>query len=89
MNVVIRFRSDQSAYVAERQWHPHQKVRYLKDGRLELSFTAAGMFEIARWILGWGEAAEVVHPEKLRQHLAKRLVQASALYSSEFENSPL
>ena len=89
VRVVIRFRADHAPYVAERQWHPTQKVRYLKAGRLELSFMAGGTFEITRWILGWGDAAEVISPLKLRKHVAGCLQRAGATYT-EFsrKNSP-
>jgi predicted DNA-binding transcriptional regulator YafY len=58
MTVVVRFRPDQAPYVREREWHPTQKLRTLRDGRLELTFRAGGTFEITRWILGWGDGAE-------------------------------
>jgi predicted DNA-binding transcriptional regulator YafY len=81
MQVVIRFRADQSPYVAEHEWHPTQKVRYLKDGRLELIFSAGGLFEITRWILSWGDAAEVISPLKLKKHVTDNLRRAAAVYA--------
>ena len=80
IQVVIRFRSDQAPYVAEREWYPSQKVRTLKDGRLELTFNAGGLFEITQWILSWGDAAEVISPLKLRNHVAKCLKSTISLY---------
>jgi predicted DNA-binding transcriptional regulator YafY len=64
--VMVRFSADQAPYVRERQWHPTQRIRELPDGRLELTFRAGGTFEITRWVLGWGDAAEVVRPIRLR-----------------------
>jgi predicted DNA-binding transcriptional regulator YafY len=69
INVVLRFRADQAPYVAERQWHPSQELKWLPDGRLELTLSAGGTFEIARWILGWGDAVEVLRPEALRKQI--------------------
>lgn len=80
MTVVVRFRSDQAPYVREREWHPTQKLRTLRDGRLELTFRAGGTFEITRWILGWGEAAEVVRPASLRREVGVILTSAAAIY---------
>jgi len=80
MTVVVRFRPDQAPYVREREWHPTQKLRTLRDGRLELTFRAGGTFEITRWILGWGDAAEVVRPLSLRQAVATILRRAGSLY---------
>lgn len=80
MTVVVRFRADQAPYVREREWHPTQKLRELRDGRVELTFRAGGAFEIMRWILGWGDAAEVVKPTRLRRELERVLVNASQNY---------
>jgi len=80
MTVVVRFRADQAPYVREREWHPTQRLRELKDGRLQLTFRAGGKFEIGTWILGWGDAVEVVHPISLRRQIATVLLSASASY---------
>jgi len=78
--VVVRFTADQAPYVRERQWHPTQRLRTLADGRVEITFRAGGQFEIARWILGWGDAAEVVKPPALRREIAKVLTRSVAIY---------
>lgn len=70
MTVVVRFRADQAPYVREREWHPTQRFRPLPDGRLEMTFRAGGVFEIVRWVLGWGDAAELVRPTALRAEIA-------------------
>jgi len=80
MTVVVRFRADQAPYVREREWHPTQKIRELRDGRVELTFRAGGAFEIMRWILGWGAAAEVVRPPALRREIASTLRSAATMY---------
>jgi predicted DNA-binding transcriptional regulator YafY len=82
MTVVVRFSRDQAPYVRERQWHPTQTLRELRDGRVELTFRAGGMFEIARWILGWGDAAEVVRPPALRREIVSLLKSAATIYRS-------
>lgn len=80
MTVVVRFRADQAPYVRERQWHPSQCLRELADGRVELTFRAGGVFEIRRWVLGWGDAAEVVRPPALRREIAAMLRSAARTY---------
>lgn len=82
MNVVIRFSADQAPYVRERIWHPTQRIRELPDGRIDLTFRAGGLFEIARWVLGWGDKAEVLRPRALRRELRRTLVRASRAYRS-------
>ena len=86
MTVVVRFRPDQAPYVREREWHPTQKLRTLRDGRLELTFRAGGTFEITRWILGWGNAAEVVRPASLRREVSAILKSAASVYRNGSED---
>jgi predicted DNA-binding transcriptional regulator YafY len=81
MTVVVRFSRDQAPYVREREWHPTQRLRELPDGRVELTFRAGGKFEITRWILGWGDGAEVVQPVRLRRQIATSLRSAAAVYA--------
>jgi predicted DNA-binding transcriptional regulator YafY len=81
MNVTIRFSADQAPYVRERTWHPTQRIHELPDGRIELSLQAGGTFEIARWVLGWGDAAEVIGPASLREHVHSIQLHAAHLNS--------
>lgn len=80
MDVAIRFRQDQAPYVAERVWHPSQSVEPQPDGGLILRFRAGGRFEIVRWILGWGDAAEILAPSELRDQVRTTLCSAAARY---------
>ena len=83
MNVAIRFTADQAPYVRERIWHPTQRIHKRPDGGIELSFRAGGMFEIARWVLGWGGSAEVLRPRRLREYMRGALALASGKYDSD------
>jgi predicted DNA-binding transcriptional regulator YafY len=82
LDVTIRFSADQAPYVRERIWHPTQRIRDLPDGRLEITFRAGGQFEIARWVLGWGDAAEVLRPRVLRHAVKRLLISASTIYEA-------
>jgi predicted DNA-binding transcriptional regulator YafY len=55
-------------------------LKWLPDGRLELTLSAGGLFEITRWILGWGDAVEVIAPEELRRQIQQILRSTSAHY---------
>ena len=81
MTVTVRFRAGQAPYVRERIWHPSQQIRQLRDGRIDLTFRAGGTFEITRWVLGWGEAAEVISPGELREHVRDTLTCAAGSYA--------
>jgi len=70
----------EALYVPEREWHPTQRLRDLADGRVELTLRAGGMFEILRWVLSWGDAAEVVRPAALRREIASMFRRAATIY---------
>lgn len=80
VEIVLRFRSDQAPYVRERLWHPTQQLTDLPGGGVQLAFRAGGPFEIRRWILGWGDAVEVISPDDLRQELRRVLNATISIY---------
>ena len=80
VDVILRFRADQAPYVRERVWHPSQRLIELADGGVQLAFRAGGPFEIRRWILGWGDAVEVVSPDELRREVKRILISTASLY---------
>lgn len=81
INVTVRFSADQAPYVRERVWHPTQSIRELPDGRIDLNFKAGGAFEITRWVLSWGDAAEVIRPTVLRDEVKRTLISAGKMYT--------
>jgi predicted DNA-binding transcriptional regulator YafY len=88
MTVIVRIRADQAPYVSEREWHPTQRIQHLSNGGIELTFCAGGSFEIERWILGWGDAAEVIAPESLRESVQLKSQAMSKLYRSAKRRMP-
>jgi WYL domain len=86
--VVIRFGAGVAPYIRAREWHPSQTLRELADGRLELTFRAGGVREIARWVMGWGGAAEVVRPLELRRRVAAAFSAAVAMYRDVVPDGP-
>jgi proteasome accessory factor B len=82
IDVVLRFRPDQAPYVRERMWHPSQKLTELPGGGVQLEFRAGGPYELRRWILGWGDAVEVVAPDELRHEIQKILTAAVDIYQN-------
>jgi len=71
--VKIRFDSFASRLVRERDWHPTQKIREIKGGGIELEMTLGALEEIERWILSWGDHAEVLGPKALIDSVTKRI----------------
>jgi proteasome accessory factor B len=66
----VRFDAFAAQLIAERQWHPSQKIEWLADGTLELTMNLATLEEITRWILSWGAHATVITPPELRATVA-------------------
>jgi proteasome accessory factor B len=78
--IKIRFNSEVAPYIRERQWHPEQKIRDLRDGGLVLEFTTNHLNEVKDWILSWGDRARVLSPPELIDKVRKSLKQAIASY---------
>ena len=64
--VTVQFDPEIADSVLERQWHPKQEVKTLKDGRVEISFDAKGDIEIKRWVMAFGRYAKVKSPKWLK-----------------------
>lgn len=71
-DVVIRFDPLVAGNVAEVSWHKTQRHRFLPDGTLEFRVTVSGIQEIAWWVLGYGDQAEVLEPAELRELVQRR-----------------
>jgi predicted DNA-binding transcriptional regulator YafY len=64
-HVVIRFSADQAPYVKERTWHPSQTLTDEPDGGVVLEMDVASLWEVKRWLIGWGGDAVVLAPGEL------------------------
>ena len=78
--VRLRFAKERALQVAERSWHPSQKVEPQPDGSLELVLEVGSTTELRDWILSFGAAVEVLEPEELRAEVAAELARALARY---------
>lgn len=78
--VRIRFGKERALQVAERTWHPSQKVEPRPGGALELTLEVGSTTELRDWILSFGAAAEVLEPDDLRTEVAAELQRALTRY---------
>lgn len=78
--VLIKFASAVAKNVAEVVWHKTQETQLLEDGTLEFRATVSGLDEIAWWVLGYGDLAEVIKPLKLRKLIARRVKSMQKIY---------
>jgi predicted DNA-binding transcriptional regulator YafY len=60
-----------AVYVAEREWHPSQKLKHRTDGRVEMRLETTGRKELVRWVLSWIPAVKVLAPKSLRDSAEK------------------
>ena len=79
----IRFQPFAAQLVRERVWHHSQKIKELREGGLELELKLGSLEEIERWILSWGNEAEVLEPARLRQRLAETGQEFVARYGTK------
>jgi len=68
-SVRIRFSPDQAPYVMERHWHDSQKLIPQEGGSLVLELQVGNLWEVKRWLIGWGADAEVLEPGDLGQSI--------------------
>ncbi len=70
VEVVVEFEGRAARVVLGSRHHPTEAVETLGPDRVRYSVTVAGTEEIKRWILGFGQDAEVIAPEELRAEFA-------------------
>jgi predicted DNA-binding transcriptional regulator YafY len=78
--VRVRFSPEVAEEIRERTWAPGQKIEEEPGGGLVLTLEVAGLAEVERWVLGFGEGAEVVAPGGLRRNVENVLKRAAAIY---------
>lgn len=70
-NVVLRFTARVADYIREKRWHTSQKLKELKDGRLELRMKLSSLVEVQRWVLSWAGEVQVLQPPELVEEVRK------------------
>jgi predicted DNA-binding transcriptional regulator YafY len=75
------FNEDAAQWVANEEWHPQQKARWLKDGRYELQVPYSEPTELVMDILRHGDSVVVVADKALAGLIGERLQSALAAYA--------
>lgn len=76
----IRFEGAAADEIRERRWLAKQELTDVADG-VVLSGEVAGLAEVERWVLGYGDSAEVIEPKALREAVAAKLRAAAGRYA--------
>jgi predicted DNA-binding transcriptional regulator YafY len=74
------FSAEAAQWVANEEWHPQQKARFLADGRYELQVPYSDPTELAMDILRHGDSVLVTGDKALAAMIGKRLRGAAARY---------
>lgn len=67
--VVVKFSPSIAPLIEEHRWQPDQKIERHPDGSVTFRAVVKGTLEIRRWVLSWGDEAEVLEPESLREEI--------------------
>jgi proteasome accessory factor B len=78
--VRIRFKKEAAYMFSQRQWHPTQTTKRLKNGDVILTMKAGGLKEISSWVLSWGPQAKVLSPPALVKLVTAELTAAARQY---------
>jgi len=78
--VRVRFSGVAARLVAEKTWHPSQKLTRKKNGDVVLEMTVSDLDEVASWVLSFGPNARVLGPPTLRQQVAEAADATALMY---------
>lgn len=81
--VKIHFSPPAADYIADKIWHPSQRITRLSKGRLTFEAEVAVNAELVGFVLQWGPAAQVLSPPNLRQRVHEALKNALAAYNNK------
>ncbi len=69
--------------MTETIWHPSQTFEKQRDGSTIMTLEVMNTVELCSWILGWGDAMEVLSPPELRQRVAEIARAITLLYAPQ------
>jgi len=87
-DVEVVFAASVAEYVRSRIWHPSQQCREMEGGRIRMKLHVGGESELVWWILGFGAAAQVISPDRLRRRVETELARALDNYRVEVTVAP-
>ncbi len=80
VDVRIKFKGIAAKVIESGQHHPSEKTNKLKDGSLVYEVKVNGIEEIRRWVLGFGEDAEVLKPQELKEKIKSTIEKMKRFY---------
>ncbi|MGN0903400.1 MAG: helix-turn-helix transcriptional regulator [Succinivibrio sp.] len=83
LKVSIRFDGSVENYITDRIWSDDQKFEYLDDGSFILTLTVQSTPELISFVLSFGDKAEILFPETLRNEVKEAATKMISLYSDD------
>lgn len=68
LNIVLEFDKEVKEDVLNYHFHPTQKVKELKNGNVEVKFTAGGTYAICQELFKWGCNVQIKKPVELKKY---------------------
>lgn len=81
IDVKIKFKKSVSDYINERIWHESQIISICEDGSLVLNIKVSNLLDLKKWILSWGEMAQVIEPTALADDIHDIALKLVHMYS--------
>ncbi len=80
--VLVKFDSSVAYRVKKVLYHPSQEIteELVEDGSVIASYEVCGMSEMISWLMQWGDAAEVIYPQSLRDEIRDAAEKIARLY---------
>lgn len=78
---ILHFSAERARWVAEEQWHPQQKSKWLEDGSYQLCIPYGNPTELIMDILKYGSDVEVIKPAALRNAVTRKIRGMAQLYN--------
>ncbi|MCK9335007.1 MAG: WYL domain-containing protein [Candidatus Cloacimonetes bacterium] len=79
--VKLQFFPPTADYIAERIWHPEQKLTLLEDKSIILEMPANSLSEMKKFVLSYGAKVKVLEPEELREETSKEIMSLYEMYN--------
>jgi predicted DNA-binding transcriptional regulator YafY len=86
--VTVRFHPKVAQNVADVGWHKSQRLVWNPDGSLDFHVTVSGFTEMSWWILAYGDQAEVLRPNELRELIRNHAKKLSKIYGRRRKPEP-
>lgn len=82
-DALVRFTGPAMNLVAERRWHPSQKITHHTKDHLLVKLRISDAIGLTQWVRSFGPHAELLAPQRLRCQIKEQLAATLQLYKSD------